>query len=1038
MAEDQNQNNDEQQGEDVPETPAGQQADTPAETPETPAETAPESEASEESQPDEQGEPAGEDAPETPDPEQKDDSAEATETPAETAPEGEAPEGEASEESQPDEQGEPAGEAESPPAGEQEDAPETESEQQEPLPEKALDEQAADESGETGPQSTESAESPESVGDDTDTDQKPDLEKQIEAKMLEELRRDDAEAGRAKEPEGTETSDAQGGKPAGRKRKTPDPEQIDIRSNARGGVVPVEKTPAPEPVKSKQISLIQILLLFNGVIVVLLLVGLITLRPWKPETATGTQQMSTPQRAVVPPAGQQEAPQPQALNRAVIKSPAPQRTVIQRPAPQQTVPRVSAPTLPQHYSAEVKPVGRGLARDPSAVVLSWSKAEEALLNGRYREALDAYNALLDYSKARQENQRISDFLTFRVGQCMTHLGHGDRAEKMYVKAAMSESPIVRAMAHYQLAVRDVLGGQFMRGRMRAYLGIAALAEVDVPLELETDCDVLIARALTQKVIDYYGTDELMKWNPMRISDPFAGFGESRARKLLTEGGGRVTHAVLGPQIEQIEALGRAKQYSVTCARTSIDELLVSFAGKTNVDLKWINTTRGVRSRPVSIHCPRVTEQRFSEVTCGAVGLLSRYTGDGIHIYDPHSYEVLSQQRALLAREAISAWRRLSLKMQDDSRLAQAHFALGVLYELTDELTDAMGEYQLIAKRFEKMDIGAAGLLRSASLRIRLRDFTGARMDLLTLLDQYPNCTDSDKVYLYLGQATMKAGLVSDATGVFRKLYYMNLSSESQRAACIGSARCFYQMGDFEETHKWATRYIGLVSSPEQELAEAYLLLGESEAALDRGAEAVEAFHYVLASQPSSETRVRAILKLAEVESGRGNFVNAIAALDRIRGLKLTQEQTYPYLLKTAEVFRAMGISQKAASIIRNRLSAVVDPEMRGKLAVELARCYIDENDLEVAGIVLAEFLPKLEPGPTAQEAECLLAEVALNSGRTSQAITISSELLRSNCNDDIRRRAQEVLGSAYIARQDYENAAMTYSGLLFKQGGQTK
>ena len=375
-------------------------------------------------------------------------------------------------------------------------------------------------------------------------------------------------------------------------------------------------------------------------------------------------------------------------------------------------------------------------------------------------------------------------------------------------------------------------------------------------------------------------------------------------------------------------------------------------------------------------------------------------------------------------------------MPDDPRLAESHFALAVLHELVGELTDAMREYQLIARQFEGQDLAAKGLLRSAALRIRLRDFTGARMDLLGLLDQYPDCADSDKVYLYLGQSTMKVGLLSDAVRVFRKLYYLNLSAESRRQSCMGAAQCFHQMGNFEETNKWATRYIGLVSTPGADLARAYLLVGKSEAAAGRAAEAIAAYRHALGSNPDADTRVDAILELADAHAGDGDFVSAIGALDHIRGIELTQEQIYPYLLKVAGIYRQMGIPQKAASLLRTRLTAVADPEMRAQLAVELARCHIEENDLEAAMGALAEFLPKMRPGPTAQEAECLLAEASLTLGKTGQAIALGTELLKSNCNNQIRIRAQEVLGSAYVALQDYDRATLAYSGLMFKEGGQ--
>ena len=785
-----------------------------------------------------------------------------------------------------------------------------------------------------------------------------------------------------------------------------------------GGVIPVEADGIGASGAGKTArgpSLTGGLLVLNALVIVGAAVGLFLLRSGKLEALSGTP-TDTPEQQLVTQGPTQQPPEPPAYEQ-------PPR----QPAYEQPAPRPASP--PERLQRDVPD-------EFSGTVLSWSKAEKDLSEGRYQAALDGYKVLLEHSRTRQENQRISDFLALRTAQCLTHLGRSAEAQKMYLQAVSSESPIVRAVGQYRLGLRDVLRGQFMQGRMRGYLGIVALGALDSRVPLETDCDILIARALTNKVFEYYAEKDIMKWGPLRIADPFSSLSESRVRSLLFHGSTSSTEAILGPQIKELESPKGGRRFAVTCARTSIEELLVQFAGRAGVDLKWMFSVPTVRTRPISVRFSDVTDQRFSEVACGAVGLLSKYTEEGIAVYDPQSYKIMSEQKVLLTREAVSAWRRLFLRMPDDPRLAESHFALAVLHELAGELTDAMREYQLIAQRFEGEDLAARGLLRSAALRIRLRDFTGARMDLLGLLDQYPDCADSDKVYLYLGQSTMKVGLLSNAVRVFRKLYYLNLSAESRREACMGAARCFQQMGNFKETNKWATRYIGLVSTPGADLARAYLLVGKSEVAAGRTAEAITAYHHALGSDPDSDTRVEAILELADAQAAEGDFVSAVGALDRIRGIELTQEQVYPYLLKVAGIYRQMGVPEKAAGLLRIRLAAVTDPEMQAQLAVQLAHCHIEENDLEAAMSVLAEFLPKIGPGPTSQAAECLLAEVSLKLGKIAQAIALSTELLKSDCSNQIRIRAQEVLGSAYIARQDYNRATLAYSGLMFNKGGQ--
>jgi hypothetical protein len=62
-----------------------------------------------------------------------------------------------------------------------------------------------------------------------------------------------------------------------------------------------------------------------------------------------------------------------------------------------------------------------------------------------------------------------------------------------------------------------------------------------------------------------------------------------------------------------------------------------------------------------------------------------------------------------------------------------------------------------------------------------------------------------------------------------------------------------------------------------------------------------------------------------------------------------------------------------------------------------------------------------------------LADLCLRVGDPAQAITLTTEVLRSSCPPAVRKRASEILGSAYLAQRDYERAGLAYSGLVGKQ-----
>jgi len=843
---------------------------------------------------------------------------------------------------------------------------------------------------------------------DPDADQKSDLEKQIEARMLAEFvaaEKAQKEAEKAqKETEAEPEHDRKDQAPSPAKAEEPQevPLRPEVIAASRGGVIPVHGESRTKETPSRRKLMMPLLLVFNVAVMLALVGAVLVFRPWRPQTGIGAQQAQS-----------DSAP------------------TEQRPA--QSIDPPGKGSLPVRSQP---PAQRNDYQEP--VTYSWAETEKKFFARDFRSALDGYLALLRRSTSRPDNQLISDFLRFREAQCRMYLGQDQEAEKLYTDLALSDSPIVRAVAYYQLAARDVLNGQFLRGRMRAYLAIASLAAVQMPMALETDCDFLIARALTGKVLSYSTEENPIRWRGWHTADPFANLSESDLGELLAAGSRRVAQAVLGPEIKPVVTESGGRRYSVTAMKASIEQLLTRFVAQAGMNLEWVSVAPAVRRRSLSIRYSQVSEQRFSEVSCGAVGLLARSDGEKILVHDPQSAPVLSQQKDLLCKEAVSAWRRLFLRAPEDPRVPQGHFALAVIEEIAADPSAAMREYRIIANRFGRNAVAPAALLRLAAARIRMRDYSGARRDLLDLLDRYPDCPSSEKVYLFLGQATAQAGLLDEAVAVFRKLYYLNLTEKSQRKACIGAARCFARMGNFKEAGVWATRYIGLVESPGEDLAEAYMLLGESQAAAGAAGEATKAYYQVLASGPSPDLRVRAILELAAAEARRENFVGAVGALGKIHAMRLTPAQTYRYLLTTAQIYRAMGLSDKAAVILRNNLGSAFEPEMRARLALELADCLVDEGEPADAAKVLAEFLPGMKAGPMNQQATCRLAEIYVRLDKTDQAVTLITELLKSPCRADIRRRAQKVLGTAYLKTHDYDRAALALSGLMFEQGGRKK
>ena len=667
---------------------------------------------------------------------------------------------------------------------------------------------------------------------------------------------------------------------------------------------------------------------------------------------------------------------------------------------------------------------------------SWSEASAAFAKRRYDTALRHYRALYRIARSGPEPDVMAGLFQLRMAQCLERLAKPDEAKNSYLIATISESPVVRGVANYHLAMFEERQGHHLRARLRAYLAATAFAALTDSLALETDCYFLIAKALTNRTMSLHGKDELIGWGNARPADPFAGLDERELRKLLADGARQPSQAVLGPKVQPLDQQGHTQRWTATCLRAPLAEVLTCFATKAKSDLQWVSVDVPVRNRLVSLYLRQVSGQRLCELAAGSAGLIVRFTGGAITIYDPAGSESLHQQRDLSASEAGLVWRRLFLRVPHDRRIAEGHFALGILQECSGDAVGAIREYQSIAARFSNARIGPQVLLRCAKLRIEIHDYSGAAEDLTALLDIYPDRPEVAQAYALLGKVTMKAGRVAEAFGVFKKLFFRADSVGVKISASLGAAKCLYQQGKFDEAVKWLSDHISLAAKaglPGR--SQTYLLLGRCHTALGSAGHAIEAFRLALGTDPTPGQQMEAHLALAEAWRKGGNLPKALAALLWTVREAETDQQKYLVLSLTAGVYREMGLAEKGAAVLRANVPQVSDPLLRAKLRIVQARCYGDAERLSEAYDILTEAPKVLSPGVSAQEAACELAEICLRIGKPDQAATVALGVLKSSPADPQGKRARKTLAAAYLATRQYEKAAITLSGMTVDQLG---
>jgi tetratricopeptide (TPR) repeat protein len=255
-----------------------------------------------------------------------------------------------------------------------------------------------------------------------------------------------------------------------------------------------------------------------------------------------------------------------------------------------------------------------------------------------------------------------------------------------------------------------------------------------------------------------------------------------------------------------------------------------------------------------------------------------------------------------------------------------------------------------------------------------------------------------------------------------------LSTESKTTSALKAAECFYETEFYKEAAKWLIRYIQLAEDDNNNLYSAYFLLGKTYLALEQHQKACNAFQYALTEQNSREQYIEAIKAMVEGQIKQGKLTEALNALENVRSVSLSQEQSIEMLVLKSKILRMLGLANTAIISLSDRMAYVSVPKLKASISFELAQCHIATGRLEQASSYLIDVLGAAEPGPLAHEAALKLAEVCLKLDRNSQAISVCLQLLDSGAPDQVRQKTLKLLSSAYYQQKNFDKAALALSG----------
>jgi len=710
---------------------------------------------------------------------------------------------------------------------------------------------------------------------------------------------------------------------------------------------------------------------------------------------------------------------------AVVPSPASQPAPVPLPA-RQPLAVTEQPLAPQAAESRV----------PQPEPLSLQMADKLYRSNDFDNALVMYDKLCRRLPATEQNQPMRDFLLLRMALCNASKGDTEQADSLLRTVALSRLPTLRAIARYHQSTTLLKRQRYLEAATRAYQTIALIELVDCDpawaAAVQRQCQYLAAEAMTRNLLTLQNADGGLPpqlWSEHPQIDPFVSLDEAQRNVFLNAGRETLDQAALGPQIRPVTSGDAISRWSITCDGAPLEEMLARLAGNARLNIRWIDNGQAAldeevaRRRPVYLHLTSATMPQAITIAAGSVGLLANMDAQGnVSIVDPSSYPSLAEHTKLLDGESVALWQRFLLGAQDDPRVPNGHFALALIHAARDRLDESIAEYKLVANRFPRHALAPCALLYSGRLKVKLRDYMGAHDDLQQLIDLYPDTESSDAAALDLADATMKAGRYEEAAGLYRRVFNLGLSPDSQIESALGAGRCFYELQDHESAATWLNHYVSLARDQNRrEFHSACLLLGKTYLALNNPQQAHAALSLALKGELSRPQYVETIATLVKTYIQQGLLVEALNVLEGTQGWQLSQQETIELLLLRAQVLRSIGLAEKAIGALAQKSPFLPSPELKGAVALELARCYSAKGDVAAAVETLGNALPLVPPGDLAQQMGCELVELCLQAHRPEQALGVCSQLL-THATGPVRQRLVRLQADAYRRQGEYNRA----------------
>lgn len=733
--------------------------------------------------------------------------------------------------------------------------------------------------------------------------------------------------------------------------------------------------------------------------------------------------------------------QEKAADRIFIAPPKPAPTAdlsTNESASSQTTENISTSSTPLAISTQS-------AETPNEPV-SLGYAEKLYLQKNYTKAFDVYKNIFDRFSmpdilTSKDDELLRDFCRLKMAFCKKATADYESAYNLLVKLLQSPSPAIRAFANYKLCFIDIHNKQFKKARSRAYQALAMADAMAFNPQwihaFKSDCHFLVAESMTLDILSLSNSDENMPesmWKSSNCNDsPFTKLQGQDLIFFLNSGSEQLNKSLFIPRIEKSEINGSDGYLTVICRDCSAEEVLARLASNTKLDISWVSSisnaseaiSSAVRNRPVTIYTPAVPSHQIVKIAAGCAGLLAQIDdANTINICDLQDYKSLDEHTSLLTKEAIGLWKSFLLTYYNDSRIPNAHFALGKLFAVHNDLPNAIAEFKFTATHFSNTDFAPIALLHSSLIKSQLRDYTGAAQDLKQLIEQYQDSSMTDQACLYLAETNFQTQRYDQAARNYQKVYYVSPNRNYQISAALGAAKSFHEQKDFEQAEQWFNNYFKIVKNKNsEECYLAYYTFGQTSLAMNKIQQACNSFRLALNGNKSNDQYLTTLLALIESYIKEKDFVNAIKQIEQLPLEQFSPMQYTKILLIKSKVFRHIGLTEEALSLLGDKAEYISNPEFKSEIMLEISHCYVSQGNLAEAEKTLSKIITIVEPGYYTDQVKLELAQVLFDQNKPDQAISICTKIIASNAGKQIKEEASKLASEAYKHKNDYNNAA---------------